>query len=179
MPDTTTPTLPCGGRAGDNLHHADGSLRTTPTSTSGRELDRHAAAIGRHLADHDAATRDPAAMSATACRLCGTERADTTGGCPKASNPGMPAHQYPMPYPIPRGADDVDRWGTVDVAVVPRVSVHTWGTTGDGWDVYVGGRPIITVRTRGADSSRVCQSCGSAVTEMDTHALWHASLNRY
>lgn len=42
----------CASRAGvaDNLHHADGTHRTTPASTSGRALERHADQLARHLA---------------------------------------------------------------------------------------------------------------------------------
>lgn len=36
----------------DSLHHPDGTHRTTPASTGGRDLERHERTLRRHLAGH-------------------------------------------------------------------------------------------------------------------------------
>lgn len=46
-------------RAGDKLHHVDGTHRSTPPTASGRALELHQAALERHVADghtHEAPT---------------------------------------------------------------------------------------------------------------------------
>lgn len=48
-----------GEDAGDKLHHVDGTHRTSPPTASGRVLERHQAALERHVADghtHEAPT---------------------------------------------------------------------------------------------------------------------------
>lgn len=42
------------GRRDADLHHPDGTHRTTPTSTRGRALEKHERRIRKHLAEHEA-----------------------------------------------------------------------------------------------------------------------------
>lgn len=39
----------CGARAGDNLHHLDGTHRTTAPTANGRDVARHEALLSAHL----------------------------------------------------------------------------------------------------------------------------------
>jgi hypothetical protein len=56
-------------RSDANLHHPDGSHRSTPPTANGRQIGLHHARLVRHLAQHEAAEKYP-------CDMCGVAVTD-------------------------------------------------------------------------------------------------------